>query len=104
MKKLFEIIKLYSQNDVSNAEDYTLKSMEELGELVRALFHENGYKPTNKSIEDIKENQLEEACDVIICMFGVLNKLGFSYDETIKMLNKKSDKWINGLKNYNKTS
>lgn len=81
MKKIYKKIQSLSKQD------------EELGELVQALLHENGYKPNNKSLADIKENQLEEACDVIICMFGVLDKLGFSYKQITAMLNKKSNKW-----------
>ena len=93
MKEIFEKIQLLSERDVADAKGLTLKSMEELGELVQALLHENGYKPNNKSLEDIRENQLEEACDVIICMFGVLNELGFDYPSVKRMLNLKTDKW-----------
>jgi len=97
MKKIYKKIQSLSQRDVADAKGLTLKSMEELGELVQALLHENGYKQTTKSKKDIKENQLEEACDVIICMFGVLDKLGFSYKEITNMLEKKADKWNNVL-------
>lgn len=93
MKKIYTKIQSLSERDVADAKGLTLKAMEELGELVAALLHENGYKPTDKSAKDIRENQLEEACDVIICMFGVLEKKKFDYVEIKEMLNKKSDKW-----------
>lgn len=88
-----------SKRDVADAKGLTLKSMEELGELVQALLHENGYKPTKKKKHEIRMNQLEEACDVIICMFGVLDKLGFTYEQTVNMLSKKLKKWEKVLEN-----
>jgi len=93
MKEIYKKIQKLSKRDVADAKGLTLKSMEELGELVQALLHENGYKPTNKKKYEIRMNQLEEACDVIICMFGVLDKLGFTYEQIKNMLDKKSDKW-----------
>ena len=67
--------------------------MEELGELVQALLHEKGYKPNNKKLKDIKDNQLEEIADVILCMFGVADKLGFEYHQLKTKLGLKSLKW-----------
>lgn len=93
MKEIYKKIQSLSKRDVADAKGLTLKSMEELGELVQALLHENGYKPNNKSLKAIKENQLEEVCDVMICMVGVLNELGFGYNQMIAMLDKKTDKW-----------
>ena len=93
MKEIFEKIQSLSERDVADAKGLTLKAMEELGELVQALLHEDGYKPNNKSLEEIRENQKEEACDVIICIFGVLDKLGFGWEETKNMMHFKTDKW-----------
>jgi len=93
MKEIYEKIQKLSKRDVADAKGLTLKSMEELGELVQALLHENGYKPNNKSLKDIKDNQLEELVDVIICMFGVADKLGFTYKQIINKLDKKAGKW-----------
>jgi len=93
MKEIYKKIQKLSKRDVADAKGLTLKSMEELGELVQALLHENGYKPNNKSLKDIKDNQLEELVDVIICMFGVADKLGFTYKEIIKVMGLKTDKW-----------
>jgi len=93
MIEIYKKIKTISEHDVADANGITLKAMEELGELVAALLHENGYKSTNKSPKDIRDNQLEEACDVIICMLGVLQKKKFTYKQIIEMLEKKSNKW-----------
>jgi phosphoribosyl-ATP pyrophosphohydrolase len=92
-KEVYEFVQKLSEKDVADADGLTLKSMEELGELVAALLHEKGYKPNNKSKDDIRENQLEEACDVIICMLGVLDKKKFTYKQIIKMLERKTKKW-----------
>jgi NTP pyrophosphatase (non-canonical NTP hydrolase) len=93
MKEIYEKIQFLSRRDVADAKGLTLKSMEELGELVQALLHENGYKPNDKTFKEIKDNQLEELCDVIICMLGVADKLGFTYQDIKKMMNKKANKW-----------
>lgn len=93
MKDIYKKIQSLSERDVADAKGLTLKAMEELGELVAALLHENGYKPTNKSAKAIRDNQLEELCDVIICMMGVADKKGFTYKQIVNELNKKSDKW-----------
>jgi len=99
MKDIYKKIKSLSDRDVADAEGLTLKAMEELGELVQALLHENGYKANEKTPEAIRENQLEEGCDVIICIMGVLVKKGFTYQQILDMLNKKTDKWENVLEN-----
>ena len=98
MKEIYEQIQSLSRRDVADAKGLTLKSMEELGELVQALLHENGYKPNNKKLKDIKDNQLEELCDVIICMLGVADKLGFEYHQIKTMLGLKANKWEKVLK------
>jgi len=93
MEKIYKRIQSISHKDVADAKGLTLKSMEELGELVQALLWENGYKKTDKTAEQIRDNQLEEACDVIICMLGALEKLGFTYEQIETMINKKCNKW-----------
>lgn len=93
MEKIYEKIQELSKRDTADAKGLTLKSMEELGELVQALLQLDGYKPNNKKPYEIRMNLLEEPCDVIICMFGVLDKLGFTYEQIINMLDKKSQKW-----------
>jgi NTP pyrophosphatase (non-canonical NTP hydrolase) len=93
MKEVYKKIESLSKRDVADAKGLTLKAMEELGELVQALLHENGYKPNNKSKKAIKENQLEECADVIVCIFGVAQKLGFTYKDVVDMMIKKSGKW-----------
>ena len=93
MKEIYKKVQKLSKRDVADAKGLTLKSMEELGELVQALLHENGYKPNDKSLKDIKDNQVEEIADVILCMFGVADKLGFTYKQLVEKLDLKSDKW-----------
>ncbi|GAH12987.1 unnamed protein product [marine sediment metagenome] len=99
MKKVYKRIKKVIHKDVGSPEILTLKAVEELGELAASLFHEIGYKQTNKPKKDIRENQLEETVDVILCMLGVLEKKGFTYDQIIKQLNKKIGKWENIAEN-----
>jgi NTP pyrophosphatase (non-canonical NTP hydrolase) len=93
MKEIYKKVQKLSKRDVADAKGLTLKSMEELGELVQALLHENGYKPNNMKLKDIKDNQLEEIADVVLCMFGVADKLGFTYKQLVDKLDLKSDKW-----------
>jgi NTP pyrophosphatase (non-canonical NTP hydrolase) len=97
MKKIYKKIQSLSNRDVADAKGLTLKAMEEMGELVQALLHENGYKPNNKSKKEIRYNQKEEIVDVMICMMGVADKLGFTYKELLEMFILKTDKWENVL-------
>lgn len=99
MKKIYKRIQKVANKDVGTPEILALKAVEELGELAASLFHEIGYKQTNKPKKDIRENQLEEAVDVIACMFGVLEKKGFTWKEITNQLEKKVGKWENIVEN-----
>jgi NTP pyrophosphatase (non-canonical NTP hydrolase) len=93
MKNIYKRIEKVAHKDIGSPEILALKAVEELGELAASLFHEIGYKQTNKSKEAIRENQLEEAVDVMVCMLGVLKKKGFTYDEIKTQFGKKIGKW-----------
>ena len=99
MKNIYKRIEKVAHKDVGSAEILALKAVEELGELAASLFHEIGYKQTNKPKKNIRENQLEEAVDVMICMLGILKKKGFTWKEIANQFDKKIDKWENVVEN-----
>lgn len=94
MELIWERILQANKKDNATPEKLTLKLVEELGEFAQALHWESGYKKTDKSLEEIKENQLEEGCDVIICIMAALAQQGHDYDSIKDMLNKKITKWM----------
>lgn len=94
MERIWKRIIDVRKYDKATAEQLTLKLVEELGEFAETLHWESGYKKTDLSIVEIKENQLEEGCDVIICIMAALSAKGFDYESTIKMMDKKIDKWM----------
>jgi len=93
MKEAYKRIEKIAPKDVASPELLALKASEELGELAAALFHDLGYKKTNKTKKEIKENILEEGVDNLVCVLGVLQKKGFEYKDIVKKLHKKLDKW-----------
>lgn len=103
-EEVYKFIKKLANKDGADAEKLTLKAMEELGELSTALLQESGYKSTKKSKKLVKLNQLEEACDVIICMMGIIEKKGWSHEQIINMLGMKSKKWEKTLEKRNDKS
>jgi hypothetical protein len=101
MKEIYEKISEIAAKDSGSTEILALKAVEELGELVVSLFHEIGYKRTDKNEEDVRDNQLEEGVDVIVCMIAILAKKGFTYKQIKKKAIKKTDKWNNIVQKRN---
>lgn len=93
MKKIWTRIGEVNKIDNATSERLVLKAVEELGEYAETLHWESGYKKTDKSKKEIKEDQLQEGVDVIICILASLDKQGNSYKDIKKMFNKKITKW-----------
>ena len=97
MKKVFdEVLELDKADHCSDAEA-TLKLVEELGELVRAINKTNGRKLTDESQAEISNEIGEEIADTLQNLFNVANRFGFSYDDIIKFMEKKNQSWKNKI-------
>jgi NTP pyrophosphatase (non-canonical NTP hydrolase) len=93
MKKIWKRICEVNKIDNATPERLTLKAVEELGEYAETIHWETGYKKTSKSKKEIKDDQLQEGVDVIICILASLDKQGNSYSDIKKMFDKKITKW-----------
>lgn len=68
---------------------------EEYGELVQGVNMSVGVKSTNKSKKDIIANIREESADLIQNVFSICAMLGITYDDLVKELDIKNNKWKN---------
>jgi hypothetical protein len=57
-----------------------------------------GFKNSNLTKEQIKENILLESVDCLIMSMDILSTQGYSKDEIIKMADSQINKWVNNLK------
>ena len=101
-KENFDYIYELIQN-VSELEGYGLiervcKLQEEVGELSAETLKIIGFKNSNLTKEQIKENILLESVDCLIMSMDILSTQGYSKDEIIKMADSQINKWINNLK------
>lgn len=93
MTTQFNQIKAIVAKDKSTLERYLNKLFEEAGELASAV---NNYTGTRivEDLDGVHENVLEESADAIQCIFTILIKMGFSFQELVEKLEKKNQKWI----------
>lgn len=101
-KENFDYIYELIQN-VSELEGYGLiervcKLQEEVGELSAETLKMIGFKNSNLSQEEIKQNILLESVDCLIMSMDILSTQGYSKDEIIKMADSQINKWVNNLK------
>ena len=75
-----------------------LKLTEEVGELAAELLKITGYKHTSDTKEEDLEKSLLESCDVMIMIFGIMNKLGFTKQQIVEMTEKQVNKWAKYVK------
>ena len=76
----------------------TLKLLEELGELSRlVLIDDRAHGTTYRRCE--REYLLEEAADVLICTFALLEKLELSDEDLEPWLHRKMGKWARLIEN-----
>lgn len=74
-------------------ENMILKVQEELGELATDVLKMKGYKVNSEDIEIVAQNAKEEAVDGIIIYLNIIQKLGISKTEFIKLATMKLEKW-----------
>jgi len=72
-----------------------LKALEELGELAEVMHWITGYKPNDKTEEEIKYGIAEEVCDVINCVMTVAHKEGIDAELLNEVFEAKLKKWKN---------
>lgn len=70
-----------------------IKLGEECGELSAAVLMNAGLKGTKMNKNAIRNNVLEECCDVVLVSVSMMRKGGYSMDEIRAMIDKKLNKW-----------
>jgi hypothetical protein len=89
--------------NVAELEGYGLlervcKLQEEVGELSAETLKLIGFKNSNLSEGEIKQNILVEAVDCLIMSMDILSTQGYSKDEIIKIADSQITKWISNIK------
>jgi len=89
--------------NVSELEGYGLiervcKLQEEVGELSAETLKMIGFKNSNLTQEQIKQNILLESVDCLIMSMDILSTQGYTKNEIVKMADSQINKWVNNLK------
>ncbi len=89
---IFELIKALSLTDKKTLDQKVLKTVEEVGELAKAVLpYVNAASTTHRFIT--REKILEEVADGLLCLYSVAYHCGFSTDEIHDTMKLKSFKW-----------
>lgn len=91
-KTLVEVFRV-SKKERKSLPNQVIKLAEEHGELAAALLMSMGQKGTTMSKEEVRENVLEEACDVVLMALSIMKKAKFTEKEIDEMLIRKLKKW-----------
>lgn len=92
MKKIFKRIGSCVNLDRANNSEFFIYIVEELGEAARAYNEEIG----NKTVKST-ETTGQELCDVLVTTFGLLHRLGWSYEEIKAYTSSKVSKYENSV-------
>jgi NTP pyrophosphatase (non-canonical NTP hydrolase) len=93
MKEIYKDIQNINKMDDVGPTDRLCKLFEESGELAQAVNRTIGRKKNKMSEEDVIDLICEEAADTIQCTLSLIDTYGITYDDLIKMMNKKNKKW-----------
>ena len=79
----------------NNVDKKLIKLNEECGEFAAAYLMHIGSKGTSKTKEEVKDNLLEEGCDVCLVALSIVMRHGFTIEQIAEKLQLKMDKWEN---------
>jgi NTP pyrophosphatase (non-canonical NTP hydrolase) len=89
---IYEFIKTLSENDKKNLTGKGLKSVEEVGELAKAILpYENASGTLHRFVQ--RREILDAAADVILCALSIAYDLNYSDEEIESMMHEKASKW-----------
>lgn len=88
-----KIALLEHSKNPDNLEKKLIKLSEEVGEFAAAYLMSVGSKGTSKTPEQVKDNVLEEGCDVTLVILSILIRSGFTLDQIDSKLQEKMNKW-----------
>ena len=74
-----------------------LKLGEEYGELSAEFLKLSGYKRSDLSESQIRQNILLESTDCLIMILDIMSNMGFTKREIVEMAEKQVNKWLNNI-------
>ncbi len=96
---IYELIQNVSELEGYGLVERVCKLQEEVGELSAETLKMIGFKSSNLTKEEIKNNILLESVDCLIMSMDILSTQGYTKDEIIKMADSQISKWVSNLKN-----
>jgi|LauGreDrversion4_2_1035121.scaffolds.fasta_scaffold361593_3 hypothetical protein len=96
---IYELIQNVSELEGYGLVERVCKLQEEVGELSAETLKMIGFKSSNLTKEEIKNNILLESVDCLIMSMDILSTQGYTKDEIIKMADSQISKWVGNLKN-----
>lgn len=87
-----------AHKDRKTLAEQLIKLQEEAGELAAAYLMSKGKKGTLKTLKEIDENFVEEACDTLIITLAILGKRRTKKERIMQMMNLKLQKWQSKLR------
>jgi len=94
---VFEIVKGVSELESKGNMERCLKLGEEYGELSAEFLKLSGYKRSDLSESQIRQNILLESTDCLIMILDIMSNMGFTKREIVEMAEKQVNKWLNNI-------
>lgn len=98
MEKLYKEIQEINKLDSVSAEKRLCKLFEESGELAQAVNRSIGRKENSMTEEEVTDLICEEASDTIQCVISLIDTYGISYEDLVKKMSEKNNKWRSKIK------
>ena len=95
---IYELIQGVSSLEKFGLLERVCKLQEELGELSAEVLKSIGFKNSDLTLDQIRENILLESVDCLIMSLDILSYQGFSRKEIVDMANSQIEKWILNIK------
>jgi len=93
MEELYKDIQKINELDPVGPAERLCKLFEESGELAQAVNRTIGRKKNKMPENEVIDLICEEAADTIQCVISLIDTYGITYDDLVKMMNKKNKKW-----------
>jgi NTP pyrophosphatase (non-canonical NTP hydrolase) len=91
-KDLLSFIQSLSKNDKKTLAEKGLKTVEEVGELAKAILPYGNASGTRHRFVT-RQQILENSVDTILCALSIAYDLGYTHEQVEKMMDEKSRKW-----------
>jgi hypothetical protein len=94
---IFDLVKNVSSAQVYGLSERVVKLQEEVGELSAEVLKLRGFKKSDLSKDEIRNNILLETVDCLIMSMDILSHEKFQKKEIIEIADKQIEKWLSQL-------